>query len=70
MPSRVRRFCSVFGVRATGGQTAIKWKRARACGHRLYEKDASLLSTICRVTKKENLESILKYGLMPGVMSG
>eukprot|EP00974_Lingulodinium_polyedra_P042428 4073142-Lingulodinium_polyedra.AAC.1 len=47
MPSRIRRFCSIFGVRATGGQTAIKWKRARACGHRLYEKDAGLISTIC-----------------------
>eukprot|EP00974_Lingulodinium_polyedra_P002260 210787-Lingulodinium_polyedra.AAC.1 len=47
MPSRIRRFCSVFGIRATGGQTATKWKRARACGYRLTEKDTDLLSTMC-----------------------
>eukprot|EP00974_Lingulodinium_polyedra_P020834 2014897-Lingulodinium_polyedra.AAC.1 len=29
-----------------------------------------MLSTLCHATKKEHLESILKWGLVPGVASG
>eukprot|EP00974_Lingulodinium_polyedra_P082022 7940769-Lingulodinium_polyedra.AAC.1 len=44
-------FAAFVGAIAVGGQTAVKWKRDRACGVRFPREVAAEISTLCHVTR-------------------
>eukprot|EP00969_Alexandrium_andersonii_P220799 9751652-Alexandrium_andersonii.AAC.1 len=70
MPSALKRCISFNWVKACSGHTSLPWSSDEIYGARVaIEGSGPMVGDICRVTKLENLKSIMKEGLKPGCLA-